>query len=282
MYGLLIAMLVSLSAFLWIAQWLYQQMRSENLWKSSLLGVFGGDQKPRKLREQFENDLKRYAEFMGKPTLAIHVYRLCFTLPLIWCGFMVLLGFWYAAVLGLFLFFAPYVWLYDKYKTAKLDMKGQLRITKLVLAYLLRAGAPVDRALIATTGITQYPLKPYLEDVCAVIGRGEENEIKADTVAGAFRKMAERVQMPEMSQFAQQLTQASKYNIPLAKTLLQSLEVENKIRAANAEEVYGMAESKITIYMSLFLALPTFGFLFFAAFSLFLKVLGGSGIGFGF
>ncbi|MBF8376806.1 type II secretion system F family protein [Alicyclobacillus mali] len=268
---MMLAVLVAVFGTYWANQ------AQERLFRQSVRGVFARPSKP---KQSFFDTLHRqmvwFAREIGHPEWADLAYRISFAMPVLATAVLVLIGLWWAFPIAFMAFFLPYFYLSRLYKRSRLLLKQQLRQARLLIALLTEAGAPIERSIVAAESVTGYPLKPYLRDVCIAIGAAEGMEnvsLRVQTVVEAFTSMAERLKLPEATQFAQLLSQATRYHTPLVDMMLTSLDIEERIRDAEAERLHNAAISKIGLITTLGLGIPVFGYMFFAVFSYMLQLL---------
>lgn len=257
------------------------------LWVQSVHGRFAHGARPKPgFFEAMHEDMVRFAKEIGRPAWGDVAYRVSFALPLAAGLLAVLLRWFWALPLCLLAFFLPYVMLHRSYRRARLLLRRQLRQARLLMALLAQAGAPVERGIVAAEAVTGYPLKPYLRDVCIAIGQvpgdaqtmGQVHDsgLRVQTVTEAFLQMAERLRLPEATQFAQLLAQAGRYNTPLTDMLFTSLEIEERLRDAEAEAQYNRAISRISYLSTMGLGIPVFAYMFLAVFTYMLQLLSGT------
>jgi Flp pilus assembly protein TadB len=287
--AVLIGVLMFLAVALIVLGMAQAEARRTRLWTQSIRGSYARTAQPRTgFFEMMHQDLVRFAQEIGRPEWGDLAYRASFAMPLVVAAVAVLVGWYWALPLALFAFFLPYLYMEKAYRRARLLLRRQLRQARLLIALLAQAGAPVERGIVAAEAVTGYPLKPYLRDVCIAIGqvpadaedKAKDTGMRVETVTQAFLQMANRLRLPEATQFAQLLAQATRYNTPLTDMMFTSLEIEERMRDAEAEAQYNRAISKISYLSTMGLGIPVFGYLFVAVFSYLLQMLGGA-FGFG-
>ncbi len=277
MVALLIGCLGCLSVLVVVWGWASAREEEERLRVQSVRGSYNRQAKKKGFLESLHQNMVFFAREIGHPEWADIAYRVSFAMPLLVAAILFVIGWYWAMPLSLCAFFLPYFYLNRVYKRARLLLKRQLRQARLLIALLTEAGAPIERSIAAAESVTSYPLKPYLRDVSIAIGASEDAKdagIRVQTVVEAFMGMAERLHLPEATQFAQLLTQSARYNTPLVDMMFTSLDIEERIRDTEAELRYNNAISKISYISTLGLGIPVFGYLFLAVFSYALQILG--------
>jgi len=277
MVALLIGCLGCLSVLVVVWGWASAREEEERLRVQSVRGSYNRQAKKKGFLESLHQNMVFFAREIGHPEWADIAYRVSFAMPLLVAAILFVIGWYWAMPLSLCAFFLPYFYLNRVYKRARLLLKRQLRQARLLIALLTEAGAPIERSIAAAESVTSYPLKPYLRDVSIAIGASEDAKgagMRVQTVVEAFMGMAERLHLPEATQFAQLLTQSARYNTPLVDMMFTSLDIEERIRDTEAELRYNNAISKISYISTLGLGIPVFGYLFLAVFSYALQILG--------
>lgn len=277
MVALLIGCLGCLSVLVVVWGWASAREEEERLRVQSVRGSYNRQAKKKGFLESLHQNMVFFAREIGHPEWADIAYRVSFAMPLLVAAILFVIGWYWAMPLSHCAFFLPYFYLNRVYKRARLLLKRQLRQARLLIALLTEAGAPIERSIAAAESVTSYPLKPYLRDVSIAIGASEDAKdagMRVQTVVEAFMGMAERLHLPEATQFAQLLTQSARYNTPLVDMMFTSLDIEERIRDTEAELRYNNAISKISYISTLGLGIPVFGYLFLAVFSYALQILG--------
>ncbi|WP_231493538.1 pilus assembly protein TadB [Alicyclobacillus macrosporangiidus] len=286
--AILLGVLMFLAVFVVVWGFALVSAQEEQLRIQSIRGTYKRATPKAGFLEAMHRDMVRYAKEIGKPGWADIAYRVSFAMPLLVAAVALLVGWYWALPLALLAFFLPYLYLERTYRRARLLLRRQLRQARLLIALLAEAGAPVERGIVAAEAVSGYPLKPYLRDVCIAIGqvptdtheRERDTGMRVQTVVEAFMQMAERLKLSEATQFAQLLAQSTRYNTPLTDMMFTSLEIEERLRDAEAEAKYNNAISKISYLSTLGLGIPVFAYMFLAVFSYLLQLLGGA-FGFG-
>lgn len=268
---------VALAVMIMVWGFIHTREQEERLRWQSVRGVYGSKRRAQGFFEALHRNMTVFAKEIGHPEWADVAYRVSFAMPLLVAAVLCILGWYWAMPLSICAFFLPYFYLNRLYKRARLILKRQLRQARLLIALLVEAGAPIERSIAAAEAVTGYPLKPYLRDVAIAIGATSDAQtasLRVETVAEAFMQMAERLRLPEATQFAQLLAQSTRYNTPLVDMMFTSLDIEERIRDTEAELRYNNAISKISYLSTLGLGIPVFGYLFLAVFSYALQILG--------
>lgn len=264
---------------LWSLGYVTMESKEHALWAKSIQGVFHNQPSIKKdFFKTIHSEMEMFGERIGHPEWVALAYPVSFLLPVFGILIVLILKAWLLIPITLLLFFVPYLWLRSQYKFSRLVLQRQLREVQLLLAYLIKGGAPLAQAVAAAVRVTEFPLKPYLQDVAVATGV-QGGDLRAQTVVEAFMDMAKRLNFIQATQFAQLLAQGSKYDTPLSEMMLQSLEIEQRIRNTQAEAVYNAALTKISVLSAVMLGIPTFGYLIFAAMSVMMHLLGGTMFG---
>ncbi|AEJ44307.1 type II secretion system F family protein [Alicyclobacillus acidocaldarius] len=281
-----LGVLMALAVLIGVVGTYLADQEQERLFRQSVHGTFRRPKPKQGFLESLHQNLVFFAREIGHPEWADLAYRVSFAMPVLVLALFLLLGLYWAFPFAAFAFFLPYVYLSRLYKRARLLLKKQLRQARLLIALLTEAGAPIERGILAAESVANYPLKPYLRDVCIAIGAAEGMEnvsMRVETVVEAFMTMAERLRLPEATQFAQLLSQATRYHTPLVDMMLTSLEIEERIRDAEAEHLHNSAVAKIGLISTLGMGIPVFGYIFFAVLSYAMKLFAsGFGVGIAF
>lgn len=248
------------------------------LWERTVTGTFSA--RAVASSSNWGRQVDEMAEFLGRPEWGILVRRGTILLPILGFGISALLqqpiGFLGALALGTL----PYLWLHRRTARGWRALEQQLREFRLVLGYLVKAGAPLDRAVYTATQSVDFPLRPYLEDVCRDIGWGGAGEAGAprlETVLTAFRKLSHRVKSREMLQLTQLLEMSAQHTQTgsVGDKLLRALEVEEGRRDTEASKQYDAAQLKIDLVSMLTMGAPVEIYVLVVAMSL----MGNTGAG---
>ncbi len=245
-------------------------------WTTSIRGRFGSGKKMDKNPiHTMRDDVIKWAEALNKPSWPALLPRLTvfsgiaaemvFVLvdkPLLGIPF---------ALLALFF---PYLWMQSQFKNAQFELKRQMQNFLLFVAYMVKAGAPLDKAIRASTRVVNYPLRPYITDAMTTIGRGGRGEVQLDTVASAMNAMATRLGVVEARRFAQIVSQTEQYNTNFGDVLIEMIDIDLRDKEATAEEKMSQISSKMEYLGQFGLSMPLYLFVMFAVFSYMLKYLG--------
>lgn len=139
-----------------------------------------------------------------------------------------------AVLLGLILaalgFLGPDVFLRYRLGQRREAIRASLPSTLDLLAVSVEAGLGLDAAI---SRITDTTVGPLADELSLVLGQMSVGESRAE----AMRKLAERVDVPELTSFVRALLQADKLGLSVARTLrIQASEVRSRRQAAVEEQ----------------------------------------------
>src|SRR4051794_32702613 len=144
----------------------------------------------------------------------------------------------FAAAVGALGFFGPELVVNARLRARRDAIRAALPNALDLLTVSVEAGLGLDAAMSRLTETTRGPLADELALLLGQVGVGESR-------AEALRRLAERVDAPELSGFARAVTQADQLGVSLAKTLrLQASDVRQR-RQAVAEERAAKAPVKM-------------------------------------
>lgn len=225
--------------------------------------------------QEMGDNVERWAQALNKPTWPSLLPRLTVLSAVCIEGAFALVGnplFGVPlALLGLFL---PYLWMQSQFKSSQNLLRRQMQNFLLFIAYMVKAGAPLDKAIRASVRVVDYPLRPYITDSVTTIGRGGRGEIQLDTVATAMQTMASRLGIVEAMRFGQIVSQTEQYDTNLGDVLIEMIDIDLRDKEAMAEEKLNAVGSKMEYAGQLGLSMPLYLFILFAVFSYVLKYLG--------
>jgi len=213
---------------------LFSRDRIQEVWEASLSGVVAHTQRP----TQRQNALQAIADFLNRPEIPLIVQRWSLGLPIAIFLLTAITQIWAFAVLIPIGFFAPYVWANAQRKAGVRLLNQQLREFRMTMAYLVKAGATLELAVLYSTQSIQYPLRPYLDDTIREMGLSKDTTLRVETVLSALRRLGERIGNDETRQLVQLLEMGAKHDSEISGRLLQALDIEKKMRDTRAERQY--------------------------------------------
>ncbi|MFX4302300.1 type II secretion system F family protein [Alicyclobacillus tolerans] len=160
----------------------------------------------------------------------------------------------------------PYFWMRGRYQTARITLKQQMQRLFLFLAHLVKAGASLEVALRQAAQAFEYPLRPYLIDAVATIGKGERGQIQLDTAATALLTMAERMQLKEAERLAQIVSQTQLYDTNLGDVLLEMVSIDLRDKAVQSEATLDKLSSSMEMIGQLMVSTPLYLYIMLAVF----------------
>jgi len=161
------------------------------------------------------------------------------------------------------LFVIPLISARSKRKNHLRLLKEQTRLAEMVIAFLMRSGATLSDTLSILEREIEAPMKDRIKEVNA--------KKRYTTLPGALQDLAEATGVEQLKDFAMIVSESERYGTPVAEALLRSLQLDTKIRDANASKRYGNVLLQLGMYATLLIAMPGFGFVIYAMFAYMMK-----------
>lgn len=274
--GFGIALLLFFAVLLAFLDRVVVQDKRRTFWTRAVRNRSGRTKRPPKnpIQEMSAN-VHRWAEALNKPSWPALLPRLTVLSAVCTWGLFALFDQPLLGVLAALLaLFFPYLWMQSQYRSSQILLRRQMQNFLLFVAYMVKAGAPIDRAIRASVRIVDYPLRPYLSDAVATIGRGGRGELQLDTVSTAMQTMASRVGVVEAVRFSQIVSQTEQYDTNLGDVLIEMIDIDLRDKEATAEEKLNQVSSKMEYLGQFGLSMPLYLFILFAVFAYIEKYLG--------
>ncbi len=142
-------------------------------------------------------------------------------------------------------------------------LREQTRVSEILIAFLMKSGATLSDTLAVLEAKMESPMREKIREV---------NTMKRfTTLPGALHALADSTGISQVKDFAMLVSESEKYGTPVADALLRSLQLDTKIRDANAAKRYGNVQLQLGMYATLLIAMPGFGFVIYAMFTYMLK-----------
>lgn len=213
--------------------------------------------------------LRSEAEAMGQPERADLWVRMSIVGSVVLMSCAVLLRQPIMLFIIPVVFAAPLIYARSRRKTHLRLLREQTRLTEMVIAFLMGSGATLSDTLATLEREIESPMKERIKEVNA--------KKRYTTLPGALQALADATGVEQLKDFAMIVSESERYGTPVAEALLRSLQLDTKIRDANASKRYGNVQLQLGMYATLFIAMPGFGFVIYAMFAYMMKsFMGGS------
>lgn len=142
-------------------------------------------------------------------------------------------------------------------------LREQTRVSEILIAFLMKSGATLSDTLSILEKKMESPMREKIVEV--------NTKKRFTTLPDALHSLAESTGITQVKDFAMIVSESETYGTPVADALLRSLQLDTKIRDANAAKRYGNVQLQLGLYATLLIAMPGFGFVIFAMFAYMMK-----------
>lgn len=196
--------------------------------------------------------LRQEAAALGVPEQAAFWQRAVILTAAVVLACALLLRMWAILFLIPVVFAAPLLYARMSARAHIRKLTKQTRVTEMLLAFLMRAGATLSDTLSTLAQRLDAPIRDKLQDVNA--------QKRYTTLPGALEALADSTDVPQLREFASLVSESERNGTPVADALLRSIRLDMKMRDALAAERYGKVQLEVAMYATLLIAMPGFGF----------------------
>ncbi|EJY54755.1 Flp pilus assembly protein TadB-like protein [Alicyclobacillus hesperidum URH17-3-68] len=147
----------------------------------------------------------------------------------------------------------------------------QTRVTEMLLAFLIRAGATLSDSLLILEKRLDAPIRDKLREVNV--------QKQYTTLPGALEALADSTGVSQLREMASLVSESERSGTPVSEALFRSIRLDVKMRDAMAAERYGKVQLEMAMYATLLIAMPGFGFALYAMLMFALHLLGSWSLG---
>ncbi|KUO95826.1 type II secretion system F family protein [Ferroacidibacillus organovorans] len=163
-------------------------------------------------------------------------------------------------------FAAPLLYARISARTQVRKLTKQTRVTLMLMAFLVRAGATLSDTLATLEQRLGSPIRDRLREVNA--------QKRYATLPGALEALADSTGVPQLRELASLVSESERNGTPVADALIRSMQLDMKMRDATAAERYGKVQLEVAMYATLLIAMPGFGFGIYVMLTFALHLLG--------
>lgn len=138
-------------------------------------------------------------------------------------------------------------------------LREQTRVSEILIAFLMKSGATLSDTLFILEKKMESPMREKIVEV--------NHKKRFVTLPDALHALAESTGITQLKDFSMIVSESETYGTPVADALLRSLQLDTKIRDANAAKRYGNVQLQLGLYATLLIAMPGFGFVIYAMFA---------------
>lgn len=146
-------------------------------------------------------------------------------------------------------------------------LREQTRLSQILIAFLMRAGATLADTFSILERKMESPMRDKIREV--------NIKKRYTTLPGALAMLGESTGVSQIKDFSMVVAESERYGTPVSEALLRSLQLDTKIRDAQASKRYGNVQLELGLYATLLIAMPGFGFVIVAMVSYLMKSIGG-------
>lgn len=200
--------------------------------------------------------LRQEAVALGTPEQAAFWQRAVILTTAVVFAFALLLRMWTLLFLIPAVFAAPLLYARISARAYTRKLTKQTRVTEMLLAFLMRAGATLSDTLVTLGQRLDAPIRDKLQEVNA--------QKRYTTLPGALEALADSTGVPQLREFSSLVSESERNGTPVAEAILRSIHLDMKMRDALAAERYGKVQLEVAMYATLLIAVPGFGFAIYA------------------
>lgn len=163
---------------------------------------------------------------------------------------------------------AQYVYAKEVVRTERVKLNEQTRLTQILIAFLLRSGASIGETMELVEQYVEEPLQSKIHVV--------NTTKRYTTLQGALHALSEQTDSRQLSEFATLISESQTYGTRVADSVMRGLQLDGRLRDANANRKYGEIQLELTLYAMFLIAFPGFGFVLYALLSYVLKIFTGA------
>jgi len=226
--------------------------------------------KRKKLRS-YTSLLRQEAAAMGSPEQVAFWQRSVLLVCAVILACSLLLRMWFLLFLIPAAFATPLLYARMSARTQLRKLTKQTRVTEMLLAFLIRAGATLSDTLSALEKRLDPPIRDKLREVNV--------QKQYTTLPGALEALADSTGVPQLRELASLVSESERNGTPVADALLRSMRLDMLMRDATAAERYGKVQLEVAMYATLLIAMPGFGFGIFAMLTFALHLLSAWSLG---
>lgn len=164
-------------------------------------------------------------------------------------------------------FILPLLYVRARKKSYLRLLREQTRLSQILIAFLMRAGATLSDTFSILERKMESPMRGKIREVNV--------KKRYTTLPGALAMLGESTGVSQIKDFSMVVAESERYGTPVSEALLRSLQLDTKIRDANASKRYGNVQLELGLYATLLIAMPGFGFVIVAMVSYLMKSIGG-------
>lgn len=200
--------------------------------------------------------LRQEAAALGSPEQATFWGRVVILSSALVLASALLMRYWTLLFLIPALWAAPLLYARILARTHIRKLTRQTRVTEILLAFLMRAGATLSDTFATLAVRLDAPIRDKLREVNA--------QKPFTTLPGALEALADSTGVPQLRELASLVSESERNGTPVADALFRSMHLDMKMRDALAAERYGKVQLEVAMYATLLIAMPGFGFAIYA------------------